>query len=524
MTLFPYDYSVSSQDPNWRSKLYWPASYRETRDGTQEFARRLIKGASQFEDGLQQRAYIASMRVLTFWAIAVVEAAKVIDTMKGERFVSHIPEVQYLAAQTNANPGASHLEKLIRVDPCRRPLARQISWTAEWSPIWRLPQTLAHPDVIAFNRNPGLTFTARASRRKIRYDNVERLYRSALQPSPEHKNGMWNGDGLDQLLAGALQGLGLESATRTRVLDLLLARYRPVLADICHQLEALQKIRSLPGEVWAGTGGYWPSRIVGLEVMRRGGTVRRFDHGGNKALIRQIEQTAFIEAAVSTHFVFASDGCAERWRKEPIADLLPCGTLPRLEALPPVLQEARDPKSTGANGSARSRPRVMYAPGQLKGFWQVLPSKLPNLVYLDWTMRLAELMQRLPVDLVCRPHPGGVFSGKRHPLDSICLVPAALFEELLDDVDVIVLDSPYSRVMCAALESTKPIIYLDPGHDYFCDSVMPLVRERCIIIPLSYDARGLPQVDAEGLADAIGNARAPDGDLAHRFGRLIAQH
>jgi hypothetical protein len=166
----------------------------------------------------------------------------------------------------------------------------------------------------------------------------------------------------------------------------------------------------------------------------------------------------------------------------------------------------------------------MYASGQVKGFWQILPSSLPNLIYLDWMVRLTELLQSMPIDLVCRPHPGGIFTGKRHLLSLVAEIPAAGFEELLDDIDIVVIDSPVTRVMCAALASTKPVIYLDPGHNYFCKSLMPLVKERCTIIDLTYDSRGLPQIDAQELAAAVGTVRPPDGDIVQQFRRLFLDH
>ena len=230
--------------------------------------------------------------------------------------------------------------------------------------------------------------------------------------------------------------------------------------------------------------------------MRRGGIVRRFDHGFNKGLSRQVEQLAFVEGAVSTDFVFASEECAQRWRREPLSELLPAGLVPRLDSLPPAQDSPRNRPSKQSERSVRFRPRVMYAPGQLKGFWQVLPSKLPNLVYVDWTVRLAHMLKKMPIELVCRPHPNGPFGGAKHPLASVATVPEEPFEELLDDVEVVVTDSPFSRVLCAALGSDKPIIYLDPGHNYFSDEVLPLVKERCTIIDLDYDDRGLPHVDA----------------------------
>jgi hypothetical protein len=128
----------------------------------------------------------------------------------------------------------------------------------------------------------------------------------------------------------------------------------------------------------------------------------------------------------------------------------------------------------------------------------------------------------MPIDLVCRPHPGGVFAGKPHPLSKSAYVPPQPFEQLISDIDVLVTDSPFSRVLCEALCTDKPIVYLDPGHDYFCDDVLPLVKERCTVIDLEYDSRGLPQVDAGQLETALLDAKRPDGDLVRRFRQLFA--
>jgi hypothetical protein len=164
----------------------------------------------------------------------------------------------------------------------------------------------------------------------------------------------------------------------------------------------------------------------------------------------------------------------------------------------------------------------MYALGQLKGFWQVLPSKLPNLVYVDWAVRLASMLKNMPIELVCRPHPNGPFGGAQHPLARVATVPEEPFEELLEGVEVVITDSPFSRVLCAALSSSKPIIYLDPGHNYFSDEVLPLVRERCTIINLDYGDRGLPQVDASALEHAIFYPKKINPELVDWFRRLLA--
>jgi hypothetical protein len=413
------------------------------------------------------------------------------------------------------------IDKLVRVGSCRRPLARQLVWTAQWTPIWQLPATLAAPDVVAFNRNPGLIFTAQESRRRVRYDNVESYYAEIRDTSRDEPYGQFDQEAVRDLLSGTLQGQRIAEPIKQRLLDLMAARLRPILNGVSRQMKALRKVRSLPREMWAGTGGYWPSRIVGIEVMRRGGTVRRFDHGYNNVLNRCIEQAVYVEAMVSTHFAFVSEDCARRWRKEPVAALTSPRDAPQFESFPPVAVKAMH-NQPRHNGARRSPPKVLYTSGQLKGMWRNLPPPMPTMIYVDWSLRIADMLHKMPIDLVCRPHPGGVFAGKPHPLSKSAYVPRQPFEQLIDDIDVLVTDSPFSRVLCEALCTDKPIVYLDAGHDYFCDDVLPLVKERCTMIDLKYDSRGLPQVEAGQLEAALLDARRPNGDLVRRFRQLFA--
>ena len=521
MIVFPHDYAAIEHDADWRDRLYWPTSYRAVRDATMNFVRRLLKASALLKNEEQRQAYVAALQLFAPWSCALVEAANTLDGLQDVEFSTDLPEILFLSGRSQSNPGANGIDKLIRIGSCRRPLARQIAWTAEWTPLLRLPAALADPEVVAFNRNPGLIRTAQASRRRIRYDNVESYYAELLKAPRAEAKGAWDADAVRELIAGTLDGQQIAEPIKRRLLELMIARLQPVLNDVSCQMSALRKTRSLPREIWTGTGGYWPSRIIGLEVMRRGGTVRRFDHGYNKALNRFIEQAVFVEAMVSTHFVFVSEGCVRRWQKEPVGELVSPGAVPHFESFSPDAGNAA-PKQVRTNGSACSRPRVLYTTGQLKGLWRNLPPPLPTMIYVDWTLRVAEMLQKMPIDLICRPHPGGVFGGKPHPLSRIANVPSESFERLIDDVDILITDSPFSRVLCQALCTSKPIIFLDPGHDYFCDAVLPLVRERCTIIDLHYDGRGLPQVSAEHLAAAIFEAQRPSGEVVGQFQKLFS--
>jgi hypothetical protein len=392
MILFPHDYAAIDRDADWRDRLCLPVSYRSLRDATLDFARRLMQANARVDTEEHRLTYLAAMGLFAPWANAVVEAANTLDGLGDVEFASDLPEVLFLSGRSSANPGEVEIDKLIRVGSCRRPLARQLVWTAQWTPVWRLPATLAAPDVVAFNRNPGLIFTAQESRRRVRYDNVESYYAEVRDTSRDEPYGQFDQEAVRDLLSGTLQGQHIAEPIKQRLLDLMTARLRPILNGVSRQMKALRKVRSLPREMWAGTGGYWPSRIVGLEVMRRGGTVRRFDHGYNNVLNRCIEQAVYVEAMVSTHFAFVSEDCARRWRKEPVAALTSPSAAPQFESFPSVEVKATR-NQTRHNGSRRSPPKVLYTSGQLKGLWRNLPPPMPTMVYVDWSLRIADMLR-----------------------------------------------------------------------------------------------------------------------------------
>jgi len=73
-------------------------------------------------------------------------------------------------------------------------------------------------------------------------------------------------------------------------------------------------------------------------------------------------------------------------------------------------------KRTGARGK---RSKVVHVGTLSDGFIRNGIKALPDVIYLDWQFRLVRFLQTLPIDPVCKPHPGGYFRGQQHPLDTM---------------------------------------------------------------------------------------------------------
>ena len=160
----------------------------------------------------------------------------------------------------------------------------------------------------------------------------------------------------------------------------------------------------------------------------------------------------------------------------------------------------------------------MYVSTAFYHLRQVNPPVLPAPVYLDWQMRFVAMLIRLPIDLVCKPHPEGDRGGTQ-PLAAVAKVVEDRFETAIDDVDLLVFDYPATTTLSVALSTDRPIVLIDHGTMRFNDPAAVMIAKRCRIVPATWNARNLPEVDGEELADAIlgGPDRADPADFRALF-------
>jgi hypothetical protein len=275
----------------------------------------------------------------------------------------------------------------------------------------------------------------------------------------------------------------------------------------------------LPNAVWSGSGGLYASRALGLEVLRRGGRVVRFDHGTPREFVMCPELTVLLELAVSSEFVLATAAAADICRAAIDPALL--GPLPQCA----VRGAKGDPTFARvpvrrAPPEARKKLRVVYAPSQLLGFRQLLPALPPDVVYLDWQMRIAETLNALDVDFICQPHPEGLFKGKPHPIAQVAPTIRGNFDAQLQAADVFVFDCPTTTALWQATCSGARIVYLDIGAGRMTSTVAQAFAERANVISAAPDADNRPTLDVDALQAAIFDCtRSSDPTM---FRRLLA--
>jgi hypothetical protein len=269
-------------------------------------------------------------------------------------------------------------------------------------------------------------------------------------------------------------------------------------------------MRSLPSEVWSGTGAQYPARVIGQEVMRRGGKATRHDHASTLAFAQAPYALNALELAVSTRYMVATEGLAS----------LMSAAASNAPHLPPPMAEigfghgdpsiAGLPLDSSSHRKKISRRRVVYAPTFLRGFFRHAFSTLPDPVYLDWQLRLAENLgaESSPVDLLCKPHPEGLFAGRTHPLSQVAQCSTARFEDVMADAEGYLFDRCTSTSFWRALCTDRPVVFLKIAAPEINENAMAILKRRCTIIEASFDASNLPQVSYSEVRDAL--ASGPD--------------
>ncbi len=509
----PVEIDAALARPDWRARISSPVGLAEANAIAASQTGRALDWALGLGDDLARDAGLLALPNILAYGRAIVLAALAVSraAASGMRLTGGSPELDYLATGEGEVPA--------RADPVlpapRIPfaLARRLARIESWTRFGQLPRAILRPDAVVVGHNPLLRAVAAGDARALGFRYADALLASARARAGTAPDLEEHLPALAEILCGEILS---EEPYRARALALLKATAHPHLAKAGRDMAALRAL-PLPHEVWSGSGGLHAPRAIGLEVLRRGGRVRRFDHGTPRGFVASSDYTALLELAVSSEFVLATEGAAEICRAD---------TAGRLEQTRGVVQGASGDPTYAAIPAYRTRragtarPRVVYAPTQLLGFRQLLPVQPPDVVYLDWQLRVAEALRDLPIDFICQPHPEGLLRDVQHPLEQVATTIRGHFSAQLDSADVFVFDFPATTALWEAACTDARIVFLDIGAGTMTKAVAKLFHERARVLGIAHDEANRPILDIAALRDAVLDAGRPVDPMPFR--RLLA--
>jgi hypothetical protein len=518
----PVDYVATETTPNWRARLAWPIRLADAYALGRHRLRRVVSAVAAMPPGDARLIAMASCGQVIAVALPLIELAVTNEAAhrQGVTFVGEAESLHYLQGKVRLDRLSAFAFRRPHNAP-RHARLRRWARAKSWTPWHRLGRALVYPRAIAIAHNELLHEAAATDGLTIGFYHAEsflaagrRSTASALGEEACIEAAAVLGNAL-----GPYPEVGAHHAER--LVTLLSVRIEAITRVAAADLGGMRSLRRLPGSIWAGSGGHWPTRITALEALRRGGEVTLFDHGHNRALHDILEFPASIDLFAASTLVIPTPAMADRMRGPQLRALLPRDRSSTIVSRRGDHGLAEFVRSTQRPARFGARPRVLYAPHILRGLRQTVPASLPDLVYLDWQLRLVEGQSSAPVELLVRPHPQGIFAGKPHPLGAITATEGRRFEALVPEADVLLFDSPYSRVFCKALLTDRPIVFIDFGAPYFGADIAPLIERRCHVLKVENDERNLPQLPPQTLTDALCTARRPPDDTVAFFRRLM---
>lgn len=509
----PADIDTALAQPEWRRSVSWPVGLAEANSICVQQVRDALAWTRQLADPRLYDATSLALPLLLAYGRAIVLAALAIEraNCRGAQIAGTAAELNYLLTGDGPLP--------VRADPVLPPArlnlsyARRIARMRSWTPLARVPRALVSPRAVAIGHNPLLRAVAREERGAIGFRHAETILdavRCKTVPAIDVS------EASRALALILVDSANLSERYRSRALQLVEAVAQNHVGKAARDLAALRSA-SLPLEVWTGSGGLYAPRAIGIEVLRRGGRVRRFDHGTPREFVATPEITALLELSVSSEFTLATRGAADICRAE-MAHGPASGrdvTISGAEG-DPVFRRAPARRKRGEGGKLR----VVYAPTLLLGFRQLVPALPPDAVHLDWQMRVAEFLHALPVEFVCQAHPEGLFLNRPHPLETVAPTLRGNFGAQLEKADVFVFDYPTTTALWEATCTDARIVYLDMGVGRMPPDVARAFAKRATIVPVMHGEDHRMTFDAKSLRDAVLTRHAP-ADPAD-FRRLLA--
>ncbi|MDK1022137.1 MAG: hypothetical protein QGD90_10925 [Candidatus Hydrogenedentes bacterium] len=490
--------------------MAWPMPYEECRQPGIDIATRYLREVAAVDDDfLRDALLLVSLRVvvISIWKMEAAQTAEAAHR-QGMSLDVFTEELTYIVGQIESLP-APHTAMATMEVPRPRfqrlDFLRRLKWTAKWTPLHRLLPVVLSSNFEAISLSPLLRRQLEMTgETPVYHMSEDTLWKARKHATGELPSGWW--ELVDGLIERLVNCSGLSEPYRGRLLVSLLQDARFLVRGAGMDLLALRSVRRLPERVWSGTGSQYSSRCMGLEVLRRGGEVVRFCHGGTYGLMRPYGQIANLELSVSSELVASSEAQADLIRRSGDLDYVASYRSTRITATDGEPTIGDFVETLPRRPRAR-RAKVVYVLAVLAPYGAAPAAKIANnILYLDFNYHVLEALRSLPIDVVAKPHPGGVFGGRRHPLSDGDVPGDTPFERVVADADVIVMDQAHSTAFWQMMSTDRGIVYIDCGITRFDPKIWPDVERRCQVIRAYYDDANRFRIDREELADAIATA------------------
>lgn len=502
----PYDFRASLSIPNWQDNFVTLVDEKQVDILFNEQDKRIINYIDKLPNNIKRDNFLLSLPLLIQRVNGCIIALIAVEEAKNNslNLISTLPEVnfiltgddQYLEAETTRITAEKRLNNAF---------IRRIIRTASWTKPWRLINTIFRPNIYALGHTEVSRQYARSLNDKIYFFQANELVAKILKNS----NNNFSPNYLSSLVSDFIRVLSGHIKKNSAFYDnfnILIEKiiYKKLLEDSI-ALDACYNYSKLPKNIWIGTGTAYNFRMLALAVIRKGGEVTSFGHSVGSVLAPPGGSWFYGELAVTNKYIDVTSNAGALF-KSYFFDKHPVAINSSLQ-ISGIKKNLRF-KDTEEVKSKKTKPTVIYTSNAFHEVSRDTPFS-HYMAYLNWQLKLTDILDKMNINLVCQPHPGGIFASQdiTHPLRKKYNTSVNNFETIKDQADIFLVDFIHSTTFGEILVTEKPIIRIswndNSSYMGISQHIKVLLDKRCRTISASIQESGSLEIDEEELKNVM---------------------
>ena len=503
MNTLLYDASLLQENSANTSEIRWPYTAGAFERIINGHLAGILKQAENSESDFHYSVLLMSVLTMNpLWSYCEKALCVQFERDQGVHYSGNSPILEFLRGiGTLPDKVGSIPGQIVSPTPPRHPKVRSAINTWQMTRLGKFPQALISPDVEVGTIGALICEYSLRNHSASLYNDSNKALLNIRRSNKAEGNSNVLELVVGQLVTLVTNSLQLDDPLMTQFQALVRHQIRPLIGQIIDDVSRVQKTRKIPKSYWSGSGGKYSSRLISIECLRRGGDVTRFDHAGSMGFLDMGALIPIVEMSVSNRYVMATAKHAAL-TKEAVAG-----------KLSPAVRQVEIVGGYGYShigkldltGSRRKtdKPRVMYVSSFSGSKTKNATHFFSELIYQDWSTRLAKQLSKLSIDLVCKPHPDFLPSGRSHPISEFSSIIDEPFEAVINDADIFIYDCFNSTTFWEAVCTDKKIVCIDIGFPRPTEAARPILDRRCTFIKAKFDEANRLQIDPDELEDAI---------------------
>ena len=490
--------SSIKQSSDWRSSFFWPIRYPELRERIKLWCDSYADFCASNEAGDEFNLLILSS-VLT-----IPETSKIIWLA----CVAHTFDEKF---EELSSLQPSDFDKLAGVENIKlasmKRKARELTLNL---PTLQTFGTFKKSKKLVISHNPILRNAARNTPGLFCYHHASSILqnqRHKCNKPPQVDNSKIDRlvQTLEQSFVRSLDGISNQIIKLARLKFRHFASY--YLCGAEKDLFLLSDLKLNFDELWLGTAGYYPARLIALHCKEKKIKTMSFDHGGSTFMVKYPSNRYLLDVSVVDQLVLPNENAVRNFqginanyfdKKLRLADVIP------------GFGDSYYTRVSKRQSQPPKRPiQALYPLTLLGGSRQNQPTLLPDLVVLDLQFTVIYWMHNLGLPAKVKPHPETNLDGlSQHPLSPVAEVLNSPFEEIIHDAEIFIFDYAQSTTFWAALCTEKPVILIDTKITEFDKETRDLIEHRCLVVDTKFDKRGRCIPNKDQFTKAVHRARS----------------